>query len=309
MSGKEEKTANDELVHNDCDTCSAFQARLTTLRDIMHRDVVTVGKDENIISAAKLMSDRNISCIVVVEGAEIAGIVTETDFLRKVVASGEKYSDLTVEHIMTSPVVSLCDSVGLVDASEIMSENQVKRLAVTDGGKLVGIVTQTDILQATTTHIYTDISSIMTETVACIDQNETITQAADHMTAKKISCLVAVDEGKVTGIITERDILKKIVADAKSASSVRVCDIMAGPVISVIPDCSTFSTSKVMQSNGIRRLLVMEGDKLHGIVTQTDIFIAAKRVLEEQKKQIMMISEGSENGTIFFNSKGIITYF
>lgn len=301
MVGKTNNSSNGKKL-------SAFNTNWTVLRDIMHRNVVTVNKNESIVTAAKQMSDRGISCMIVTKGDEILGLVTETDFLRKVVADTENYARLVIEQIMTSPVVSLCDTAGLVEASEIMAENKVKRLPVTADGKLVGIVTQTDLIQAMTTHIYSGIDEIMTETVAHVDKNKTAAHAARIMAEKKISCMVVMDSGKVAGIITERDILKKIVAAELNPATVDVQNIMTSPVISVPPTYSAFSTGKIMESRGIRRILVIQDEKLCGIITQTDIFRAAKQMLEEQKKQSRLTSESSDNCICDLNPKGIITY-
>ncbi|MBN1795423.1 MAG: CBS domain-containing protein [Sedimentisphaerales bacterium] len=287
---------------------SVYSTNWAKLSDIMHKNVVATGPDENVVEAAKKMSDRSISCMVITEQDNITGIVTETDFIRKVLPQHEKYKELSVGRIMTSPVVTLCQSVPLVEASQIMEENNVKRLPVTRDGKLVGIVTQTDLIQAMTTHIYCDISEIMSENIASVKTGSTVAQAAEKMASDKISCLVVKDKERVTGVITERDIVKKVVAVEKDPSGMAVEEIMSSTIVSVPSDYSAFSTGKVMESKGVRRVLVIDGDKLRGIVTQTDIFRAAKQMLDEQRKHSIMQSESSQNAICDIRADYVVTY-
>ena len=299
---------NDKVGKIRQDIDAALNSSCVTLGDVMNKSVVTIEPGEPIVQAAKKMSDRHISCMVVTHGEEICGILTETDFIRKVIAQREDINALNADKIMSSPVISLDISTTLIEACGLMEEKSVKRLAVTEDGKLVGIVTQTDLIQATTSQIYCGISDIMSTDVAAIESNVTVAEAAEKLAAIKISCLAVTEKGKVVGMVTERDILKKVIAEHLDPASVCVDQVMASPVISVPVHYSAFSTGKMMESHGIRRMLVMDSDALCGIVTQTDIFRAARRMLEEQRKQNRIQSEGSNNGICDLDPEGKIIY-
>ncbi len=308
MSEKKTRTKECNEFNAQKHNSNAFSTSWTTLKDVMNRNAITIGTEVNIVEAAKQMSDRSISCMVVAENDEILGIITETDFTKKVITGNADYATATVGQIMSSPIVSLCETVGIDEASSMMQENRVKRLPVTSDGKLVGIVTQTDLIQTMVTHIYNDIDEMMTKNVATIEHDVTAADAAKTMTEKRISCIVVTRQGKVAGVITERDMVKKIVAVEKNASDVTVDQIMASPVISVPSDYSAFSTSKIMEAKGLRRILVMDGEKLCGILTQTDIFRTAKALLDEQKKHSLIQSESSGNGICEIRSDGVVVY-
>ncbi len=115
------------------------------LRDIMQRDVVTAGKEISIVEASKLMEEHDISCVVIEKDEVPLGIVTERDMVRKVIIQGMD-RNTSVEKIMTSPLVTLGMTEEVIRGVKLMVENGMRRLPVVENGKLVGIVTATDVL-------------------------------------------------------------------------------------------------------------------------------------------------------------------
>lgn len=120
-----------------------------TAADIMNKNVITVGPQENICAAAKLMADKDIGSVVVLNDKEPIGIITERDLTRKVAAKQLDYSKTNVEQVMSSPLICVSGDLSLAKASQMMREKSIKRLVVTCDRNLIGIVTQTDILEAT----------------------------------------------------------------------------------------------------------------------------------------------------------------
>lgn len=115
------------------------------LRDIMQRDVVTAGKEISIVEASKLMEEHDISCVVIEKDGVPLGIVTERDMVRKVIIKGMD-RNTSVEKVMTSPLVTLGMTEEVIRGVKLMVENGMRRLPVVQNGKLVGIVTATDVL-------------------------------------------------------------------------------------------------------------------------------------------------------------------
>ena len=125
---------------------------LLTVGDIMVKKVFTIDADESIRHAADLMSRRGIGCLVVTENeAEggIAGILTESDILGRVVAVGATPGETRVRVVMSRPLVVAGPELPLEDAVRLMFVHKVKKLPVVDGEggskRLVGLVTLTDI--------------------------------------------------------------------------------------------------------------------------------------------------------------------
>lgn len=109
------------------------------VKDVMRRPFV-VDKDIILQEAAKIMSSKNIGCLVFVSGKKIKGIISERD-LMKHFDSGENISD-----IMTKKVISIGQDEDLEKALELMNRNKIKKLPVVKGDELVGIITATDLL-------------------------------------------------------------------------------------------------------------------------------------------------------------------
>ena len=127
---------------------SAPDAAAVTLAEIMNPNVITAAPDEPVWTAAQKMSDNDVSCLVVTQNDNIIGIVTHYDFIRKVLGKNTQNNEMTVDQIMSGPVATLPDSASPVEAGRTMDDKKVKHLPVVSAGKLVGIVTQTDLFHA-----------------------------------------------------------------------------------------------------------------------------------------------------------------
>ena len=117
----------------------------------------------------------------------------------------------------------------------------------------------------------TQVRDIMEKNVITIDKNKTALDAATILKEKEISFLVIMSEGKPSGIVSERDIVKKIAAEDLTASSIRLQDIMSNKFKWVEPNAKIEFAVQKMLNNNIRRLLVLENENLVGVVTQTNL--------------------------------------
>ena len=115
--------------------------------EIMSRTPVTVSPDDTVDRAAATMRTRDIGSLIVVEGGKPSGIVTERDIVTKVAASNLVPSTIKVRDIMSAPVVAINPHEEVAEAARIMSDRKIRRLAVVDEGKLIGVVTENDIVR------------------------------------------------------------------------------------------------------------------------------------------------------------------
>jgi CBS domain-containing protein len=118
------------------------------IRDLMTSDPVTCGPDTAIVAAARLMADRDIGAIPVLDNGSRRpiGVITDRDITTRIVAKGENPGDLTVRDAMTSETVTVTADTTVEDASREMSEKQVRRLIVVDqDGTIRGMVAQADL--------------------------------------------------------------------------------------------------------------------------------------------------------------------
>ena len=115
------------------------------------------------------------------------------------------------------------------------------------------------------------VRDIMQKNVITIESEKKSLDAAIMLKEKEISFLVVLNESKPVGIVSERDIIRKIVADNKDAVVTPLEAIMSKKFKWVEPNSSIESAVQKMLNNNIRRLVVLENEKLAGVITQTDL--------------------------------------
>jgi predicted transcriptional regulator len=113
----------------------------------MIEKVVTAKKETTVEDAVRLMNKHEIGCLVVVENGKPVGIVTERDLLKRVLARSKALRRLKVSEIMSSPLVSAKPIIEIEEATKIMCQKKIKKIPVVEKGKLLGLVTLTDILR------------------------------------------------------------------------------------------------------------------------------------------------------------------
>ncbi len=126
-----------------------FLKRDITAKDIMTKDPATVDINATAQNIAKLMSNRRIGTVVVMKGRKPIGIVTDTDLTKRIVATAKEPKKLKAQYIMSSPLLFVLPSDKINDVVSKMKKHRVKRMPVIEKGKLVGIISTTDIARTT----------------------------------------------------------------------------------------------------------------------------------------------------------------
>jgi len=114
------------------------------------RTIVSIDSKSKVKDAARMMVDRGIGSLIANRDGLPFGILTERDLTEKIVARSADPSKVTVAEIMTAPLTTIDASANIIDAARRMVEKRIKRLVVTDQEKIIGIVSQTDIVQSMT---------------------------------------------------------------------------------------------------------------------------------------------------------------
>jgi CBS-domain-containing membrane protein len=109
--------------------------------------VITVKKEATVKEAVELMNKYEIGCLVVVENGMPVGIITERDLLKRVLAKLKGLRNMNVMEIMSKPLISVEPKVQIEEAAKLMFEKNIKKLPVVEKGKLVGLVSLTDLLR------------------------------------------------------------------------------------------------------------------------------------------------------------------
>jgi len=116
------------------------------LRNRGRNQVWSIAPDETVYRAIETMSERQIGCLVVLVGGQLAGIVSERDYARKVILMGRNSQETRVQEIMTSPALFITPEKTVADAMRLMTNRRVRHLPVLEGDNLVGMLSIGDLV-------------------------------------------------------------------------------------------------------------------------------------------------------------------
>jgi len=239
--------------------------------DIMSKDVAKIKSEATMDEAAKVMGKKHIGSLVVVKKGKPVGIVTERDLLTYVLGPGKKMKDVTVESVMSSPLISVSPLDSIKEAARTMLRKK-GRLAVFECGKLVGIVTASDLVRSfpETPETMLKVDDFMTKRVVTSDGNTTISTLVRMMGEKRIGSVIITSKGKPKGIFTERDLLTKFLTEGKSLN-VPAIEAATSPIVKAPTGTSIHEAAFIMASKHIRRLPITKDGKIFGIITARDL--------------------------------------
>ena len=115
------------------------------VRDIMQKKVITIHEDKSALDAAKLITEKDISFLVILKDDKPIGVITERDFVRKIAAENKNAAEIPLSKIMSYKFRWVEPSTDIEDAVQKMLNHNIRRLIVLENEKLVGVVTQTDL--------------------------------------------------------------------------------------------------------------------------------------------------------------------
>ena len=122
--------------------------RVNYVLALKSKDVWTISPDAPVLDAIRLMAERGIGALPVVQGAELVGIVSERDYARKVFLLGRSSAETPVRDIMSSPVVTISADQAVHNCMEIMTDQRIRHLPVVEKGRLIGMISIGDIVKA-----------------------------------------------------------------------------------------------------------------------------------------------------------------
>jgi len=138
------------------------------------------------------------------------------------------------------------------------------------------------------------VKDVMVEEVITVEPDTKIRDAVELMNKNEIGCLVVTRKGKPVGIMTERDVLKKIVCQCRNPEQARVSEIMSEPLVVGEVNMDLGETARLMLKRNVKKLPIVDGEKLVGLITLTDIV----RVDHVEHLLIKAIKQLRKNGWI-----------
>jgi len=278
-----------------------------SVQDIMTRKVISTDQNSTMDKVTKLMSEKKIGSVVILDGANPTGIITVRHILKLAEACQAPVS-LSAKDIMTHPIITISPDANLRAASILMLQRGIKKLAVVENNKLVGLVTTTDI-----EHVFIPFDSpfemlhygsaaglsdrqefqidmehklveeIMTKEVKTVHNLMKVNEIAKIMNHTKIGSLIVTKNEKPIGIVTDLQIVRDIMnlgLDPCIVTAEEAMDVL----ITIGAKATLKSSVEEMVKNKVRKLGVIDSNQsLVGIITTTDFLVYYRSLLFRQK--------------------------
>jgi len=267
-------------------------ARHREIEQIMTQEVVTITPENTLYEAARIMGEKHIGSLIVMKYDTPVGVITERDLLREVVAreiglekdwlvGGVTIKEEKVEEIMSYPLNTISLTSSIKEAAQMMIEKKIRRLAVREHGKVVGIITASDLIRSLpevpeTMHVWFEVDYFMSKRVITVDEETPVDSVAKIMGEKSIGSVIISSHGEPIGIFTERDLLTKFLAEDRSLK-IEVGKACSSPLITAPMGISVHDAALIMTSKHIRRLPITREGELVGILTARDLLEAYAR--------------------------------
>jgi CBS domain-containing protein len=112
------------------------------------RDIYSVPPDAPVLDAIKLMAERSVGALLVMQNDRLVGVLSERDYARKVILKGRSSSQTLVSQIMSSPVLTASPDQSVNDCMRVMTDNRVRHLPVVEGERVIGVLSIGDLVRA-----------------------------------------------------------------------------------------------------------------------------------------------------------------
>ncbi|MDD5474110.1 MAG: CBS domain-containing protein [Candidatus Methanoperedens sp.] len=165
------------------------------VKDIMTRDVVTVDVKSDVLHLAKKMLDCDVGSVIITNKQQPVGIVTERDIVRKIVSKNLKPDALSIKELMTTPLITIPATEDVTDTMHMMVKMDIRRLPVVDNGKLVGIVTDIDLIavSAEMGNIFSDLIKMHRENIFSMEAPQKINRGICEECGDNVDTLLLVN--------------------------------------------------------------------------------------------------------------------
>jgi CBS domain-containing protein len=266
------------------------------VRSWMSSPVVTVTPETSLTEARKIVNERKIRALPIVKNDQLVGIITRRGLLRLDLSFlGSDAWDVNLDlkeekvcDVMTANPITVTPQTLIPKAARIMLENKITALPVVEEGRLVGILTNSDLLRFIITESPAlkkkmAVEHYMTDEVVTVDPDTSLLEAHRLMGTKRFRSLPVVAEDAVVGVITRTDLMSsdpsRLASRNNQELSLKILTqpvekVMTKAVISVTPDVALTEAARLMLENKIHCLVVLDGDKkLTGILTESDLFL------------------------------------
>ncbi|MBI3803350.1 MAG: CBS domain-containing protein [Nitrospirae bacterium] len=251
-----------------------------SLKELMHSDIKKTEPMTTLVEAARMMRRYKIGSVFVEEEGRYVGIITESDLVRKALTK-EVSLETPARSLMHAPLIDIDIGKSPIEANHLMHLNGIRHLAVSEQGKIVGMISVRDLVRHfsmdkkspvySMADIVKPLTVLVRRDIQTIEAGATAQAAAIRMDEKKIGSLMITDEGRYVGIVTETDLVRKVIGYGLTASKIPVGVIMNTPVLDIDLSRTIQEANEIMATKGVRHLAVTEGGAIIGILSIRDL--------------------------------------
>jgi signal-transduction protein with cAMP-binding, CBS, and nucleotidyltransferase domain len=141
-------TENSVVLHEGTARSSSEQdSPIVKVSDLMTETLISLSSDKTAMEAARVMTHRRVSSVLVSRRGETCGIITDHDIISRVVAKGLDPNEVSIAKVMSSPLITVSDEAGIDEAAKKMAAQKVRRLVVERNHQKIGIIGESDIIR------------------------------------------------------------------------------------------------------------------------------------------------------------------
>ncbi|HEY2990760.1 MAG TPA: CBS domain-containing protein [Candidatus Binatia bacterium] len=260
------------------------------VNEIMTRDLITAPASSTIFEVIELMVAKDVGAIVITEDRLPVGIFTEKDVQKRVMNDKVDPKKTGIKKVMTSPIRSVPEDTHIIEALAKMYRSKFRHLLVREKkGKIVGWISMRQILDLAVAlgQRLTDsqtVGDVISKAPVTIEVSQPIREAIDLMIKKDTGCIAVLDKGKLKGIFTERDVLRRVAVKGLDTRKTPVQEVMTSNLVTLPHTALIGRVLEEMHKRHFRHMALLgEQNQLAGIVSMRDVLKYAK-VLDVDEK-------------------------
>ena len=270
-------------------------------RDVMTAPVFIVSPNDTVAYARNLMVKHKISRVLVMDNGKLAGVLTKKDIAYRLKQQGSAWRRRSIDQVPVSslaavdPVV-VTPGTGIRGIAWLFVEKNISCVPVVEEGKVIGIVTKSDLVKSALVSSLSGTVGAVMEDVATVSRHHSLDHVINVMSARNDKVVVTNDDGSIAGIITETNLAffedseKSAVGVGKdvtrqgqrkadgtrgqgslTVTRVTAEDVMTSPAVTVSPDQMLPDAIASMGRQHINSLVVVENNTISGIIKRDDI--------------------------------------
>jgi len=255
----------------------------------MQRSLEVMEKTATVTAVAERMRVCQIGSVLIGvpgqmgQAKSVEGIVTETDLVRRVVAREMPADKLAVDRVMTVPPLAIEANRSMLDANQLMEQHRVRHLCVTEGGRIVGVISVRDLGRyflaqdsgpiSELDDVHRPLGVLMRREIETIGEKGTMLEAAKRMADRHVGALLVTggSEKGPLGIVTESNLIRDALPYSLNPADVPVATLMNQPLISIDVNRTVHDANDLMAERGVRHLIVTEHGRVVGILSARDL--------------------------------------